>query len=63
MLFHVLHNSVSLEFSPEVTHDGDHVADKDTEDVENQGSQRVKSKILLQLRESEEIHVSRHGSL
>jgi len=52
MLFHVLHNSVSLEFSPEVTHDGDHIADKDTEDVENQGLQRVKSKILLQLRES-----------
>jgi len=30
-----LDSSVSFEFSPEVTQDGDHVADEDTEDVEN----------------------------
>jgi len=30
---------ISFEFSPEVTHDEDHVDDEDTEDVENQGSE------------------------
>ena len=32
---------IPFEFSPEVTHDDDHVDDEDTEDVENLGSEMV----------------------
>jgi len=32
-----LDSLVSIKFSPEVIKDGDHVADEDIEDVENQG--------------------------
>jgi len=32
-----LNSSVSFEFTPKVRQDGDHVADGDTKDVENQG--------------------------
>ena len=35
---HTLDSSVSFEFSPEVTQGENHVANEDTEDVENQGS-------------------------
>ena len=41
-----------------MTWDGDYVADEDTEDGENQVSKMVRSKIILQLGESKEIHVS-----
>ena len=33
-----LSSSMSFEFSHKVTHDEDHIADEDIEDVENQGS-------------------------
>ena len=34
-----LNSSISIGFSPEVTQNGDHVTNEDTEDVENQGSE------------------------
>ena len=57
-----LDSSVSFDFSPEVTWDGDHVA-------EMQKMLRIKdqrwhrSKILLQLGEPKEIYIGLHGSL
>jgi len=45
-----------------VTQGGDHVADEDANDDEDQVLW-VMSKILLQLKEPEEIHVSPFGSI
>ena len=55
-------SSVLLEITPEVTQSDDHVADEDANDDEDQVLW-VMSKILLQLKEPEEIHVSPFGSI
>jgi len=58
-----LDSSISVEFSPEVTQDGDHVADGMLQMLRIMDRGWVRSKILLQLGELEEINVSPHGSL
>ena len=53
-----LASSVSFDISPLMTRDGDHVVDEDTEDVVIKDQRYVRSKILLQLKEPEEIRIS-----
>ena len=61
---HALDNSILFEFSPEVAHDGDHVANEDIEDVENEGSHMGQIQYSIAARRTEKkIHVSPHGSL